>query len=90
MPTSRESFPPRDQTCISYVSCTGGWVLYHWCHRVLNKYLINELGNYINVMENKHVFTLSEHSIIAILIALLQLLTEIILIELLTIMTICF
>ena len=29
MPSSRGSSQPRDQTCISYVSCTGRWVLYH-------------------------------------------------------------
>ena len=29
MPTSRGSSRPRDRTCISYVSCIGGRVLYH-------------------------------------------------------------
>ena len=29
---SRGSSWPRDQTCVSYVSCTGRWVLYHLCH----------------------------------------------------------
>ena len=29
---SRGSSLPRDQTHISYVSCIGRWVLYHWCH----------------------------------------------------------
>ena len=23
---------PRDHTLISYISCIGRWVLYHWCH----------------------------------------------------------
>ena len=32
MPSSRGSSRPRDQTCISYVSCVGRWVLYHWYH----------------------------------------------------------
>ena len=32
IPFSRISSPPRDQTCISYISCTGRWVLYHPCH----------------------------------------------------------
>ena len=27
--SSRGSFPPRDQTQVSYTSCTGRWVLYH-------------------------------------------------------------
>ena len=29
---SRGSSQPRDQTCISYISCIGRWVLYNWCH----------------------------------------------------------
>ena len=29
MPSSRGSSRPRDQTQVSYVSCTGRWVLYH-------------------------------------------------------------
>ena len=29
IPFSWGSYPPRDQTCISYVSCIGRWVLYH-------------------------------------------------------------
>ena len=32
MPSSRESSRPRDQTGVSYVSCSGRWVLYHECH----------------------------------------------------------
>ena len=32
MPSSRGSSQPRDQTCISYVSCIGRQVLYQWCH----------------------------------------------------------
>ena len=32
MPSSRGSSWPRDQTCVSYVSCIGRWVLYHLCH----------------------------------------------------------
>ena len=32
MPFSRASSQTRDQTCVSYVSCIGRWVLYHWCH----------------------------------------------------------
>ena len=30
MPSSRGSSWLRDRTCISYVSCIGKWVLYHW------------------------------------------------------------
>ena len=32
MPSSRESSWPRDQTCISYVSCIGRRVHYHLCY----------------------------------------------------------
>ena len=32
MPSSKGSSWPRDQTHISYVSCIGRQVLYHWCH----------------------------------------------------------
>ena len=32
MPYSRGSSWPRDQTHISYISCIGRWVLYHWRH----------------------------------------------------------
>ena len=31
-PSSRGSSRPWDRTCISYVSCTGRWVLYHQHH----------------------------------------------------------
>ena len=30
MPSSRESSWPRDQTQVSYISCIGRWILYHW------------------------------------------------------------
>ena len=33
MPSSRESSQSRDETRISYISCTGRQVLYHQCHR---------------------------------------------------------
>ena len=32
MPSSRGSSWPRDQTCVSYISCIGKQVLYHSCH----------------------------------------------------------
>ena len=32
MPSSRGSSQPRDWTPVSYVSCIGRWVLYHWHH----------------------------------------------------------
>ena len=36
MPSSRGSSQPRDRTHVPYVSCTGRWVLYHWCHLIWN------------------------------------------------------
>ena len=33
MPSSRGSSRLRDQTCVSYVSCIGRWILYHY-HRL--------------------------------------------------------
>ena len=32
MPFSRGSSQPRDWNCITYISCIGRHVLYHWCH----------------------------------------------------------
>ena len=32
MPSSRGSSQPRDQTQVSYVSCIGRGILYHYCH----------------------------------------------------------
>ena len=53
MPSSRGSFWLRDQTCMSYVSCIGRWVLYHSRHLespvlsvVLPKFCPNELLNF--------------------------------------------
>ena len=40
MPSSRESSQPRDQTWVSYVSCTGRWVLYHKCHLGISCFFI--------------------------------------------------
>ena len=31
-PPPGESSQPKDQNCVSYVSCIGRWVLYHQCH----------------------------------------------------------
>ena len=33
MPSSRGSSLPRDRTHVSYFSCNGRQVLYHWCYR---------------------------------------------------------
>ena len=32
MPSSKASSQPRNQTCVSYVSCVGRQVLHHWHH----------------------------------------------------------
>ena len=39
MPFSRGSSPPRDLTCVSYITCIGRQVLYHWCHLGSPKYV---------------------------------------------------
>ena len=41
LPCSRGSSRLRDQTCVSYVSCIGRWVLYHLCHLVSPKLKIS-------------------------------------------------
>ena len=33
----RGSSPPRDRTHLSYVSCIGRWVLYHWRHQMVKR-----------------------------------------------------
>ena len=33
MPSSRGFSRPGDQTQVSYISCIGRWLFYHWCHR---------------------------------------------------------
>ena len=51
LPSSRGSFWPRDQTCISYVSCIGRCVLYHALHQPVLKslvYLSSDLFEYRN------------------------------------------
>ena len=42
VPFSRGSSRPRDQTHVSYVSCIGRWILYHWA--------IGQLLNTCNVV----------------------------------------
>ena len=32
IPSTRGSFPPRDRTHVSYISCISKWALYHSCH----------------------------------------------------------
>ena len=43
VPSSRGSSPPSDQTCVSYISCIGRQVLYHWCHLGRPIILLNTL-----------------------------------------------
>ena len=46
MPSSRGSSQPRDQACISYVSCIGRRGLYHYCHyNIVNQIYININNN---------------------------------------------
>ena len=42
--SSRGSSQPRDRTCISYVSCIGGQVLYH-LHHLGNPYFVVQLSS---------------------------------------------
>ena len=51
MPSSRASSQPRDQTPVSYVSCIGSQVLYHWCH-LGNPYINSR--HLIKYPANKH------------------------------------
>ena len=67
IPFSRGSSRPRDQTHISYVSCIGKQVLYHWCHlgspKITLSLMIIKLvevihGDYVTVLSlNKLSFT---------------------------------
>ena len=45
MPSSRGSSQPRDQTHVSYISCIGRWVLYHW-HCLGSPYTVVESSKY--------------------------------------------
>ena len=44
MPSSRRSSQPRDQTLVSYISCIGRRVLYHWCQLGSRPFLKQWLG----------------------------------------------
>ena len=50
MPSSRGSSWPRDQTCISYVSCIGRQILYHWVSR-------GDIYIYIYTHTHTHIYT---------------------------------
>ena len=43
VPFSRGSSWPRNPICVSYVSCTGRWVLYHW------HYLLTQFDGYTSI-----------------------------------------
>ena len=61
MPSSRGSSRPRYRTCVSYVSCIGRQVLYHWHH----------LGSPVELrLEPKSVNLHSESSVPVMLIQL--------------------
>ena len=45
MPSSRGSSQPRNQTRVSYISCIGRQVLYHWCHLGSPKIIKLLVGN---------------------------------------------
>ena len=43
MPSSRGSSQPRDRTQVSYISCSGRRVLYHYCHLGSPSYLLHHI-----------------------------------------------
>ena len=43
----RESSWPRDWTCISWVSCTGSWILYHWATWEAAEQRGNKMGEWM-------------------------------------------
>ena len=45
--SSRRSSWPRDQTCVSFVSCNGRQVLYHWATWESQKLKINKVHQWI-------------------------------------------
>ena len=53
IPFSRGSSPPRDRTHVSYISCIGRWVLYHWCH--LGRASTEILKLYHSQFENQEI-----------------------------------
>ena len=55
MPSSRGSSQPGDRTCISYISCTGRWVLYHRHH--LRNPLLVCIRNKKYFRHFKHIIT---------------------------------
>ena len=54
MPFSRESFRPRDQTRISYVSCIDRCALYYWHHLESPYYFLIYLHCRYGIMATNH------------------------------------
>ena len=50
MPSCKGSFQPRDQTWVSFVSCIGRRVLYHWCH--LGMFFCYKSKRWTKIMRN--------------------------------------
>ena len=42
----RSSSLTRDQTRVSYVSCTGRWILYHWCNLGCPQQSLNKISEH--------------------------------------------
>ena len=55
MPSSRESSRPRDRSWVSYVSCIGRWVLYHW-HQLWSPCSVDFLQFWFKCFEDKPGF----------------------------------
>ena len=64
---SRGSFQPKDQTCVSRVSCTGRWILYHQRHvgsplgSLLQLRLVSHLHSHPRQGRKASVDTLMKH-----------------------------
>ena len=61
MPFSRGSSQPRDQTCISYTSCTEGGFFYHWATKEVPKTQATIAKfNKFDYIKLKHFYTAKE------------------------------
>ena len=49
MPSSRGSFRPKDWTLVSWVSCIGMRVLYHYCHIIFHYQITTEGGKELRI-----------------------------------------
>ena len=57
MPSSRGPSQPRDQTHVSYISCTGKWAPYHWSH--LGKISVNTVSSWYSSAQSFQTASIS-------------------------------